>query len=114
MIVVIDHFDSFVETLARYVREAGFETLVMRQTVSVEDVLAVSPSAIILSPGPGGPDTTGVTPRLAGGFARHASGAGHLPWPSNLGGAFGRHDRQSARTPPRQSFGAYPFWPLVV
>ena len=61
MIVVIDHFDSFVETLARYVREAGFETLVMRQTVSVEDVLAVSPSAIILSPGPGGPDTTGVT-----------------------------------------------------
>ena len=61
MSVVIDHFDSFVETLARYVREAGFETLVMRQTVSVEDVLAVSPSAIILSPGPGGPDTTGVT-----------------------------------------------------
>lgn len=61
MIVVIDHFDSFVETLARYVREAGHETLVMRQTVSVEDVLAVSPSAIILSPGPGGPDTTGVT-----------------------------------------------------
>ena len=31
MIVVIDHYDSFVETLARYVREAGHETLVMRQ-----------------------------------------------------------------------------------
>lgn len=61
MIVVIDHFDSFVETLARYVREAGHKTLVMRQNASVEDVLAVAPSAIILSPGPGGPDTTGVS-----------------------------------------------------
>ena len=64
MIVVIDHFDSFVETLARYVREAGQETLVMRQTVSVEDVLAVAPTSVILSPGPGGPDTTGVTQDL--------------------------------------------------
>jgi para-aminobenzoate synthetase component II len=61
MIVVIDHFDSFVETLARYVREAGHETRVLRQNVSVEEVLAQHPQAVILSPGPGGPQETGVT-----------------------------------------------------
>ena len=60
MIVVIDHFDSFVETLARYVREAGCETLVMRQNVSVNDVLRERPKAVILSPGPGRPENTGV------------------------------------------------------
>ena len=29
MILVIDHYDSFVETLARYVREAGFEARII-------------------------------------------------------------------------------------
>ncbi len=68
MIVVIDHFDSFVETLARYVREAGFKTRVMRQTVSIDDVLREKPQAIILSPGPGRPETTGVTLDLLAGL----------------------------------------------
>ena len=31
MILVIDHYDSFVETLARYVREAGFDTRIIHQ-----------------------------------------------------------------------------------
>ena len=31
MILVIDHYDSFVETLARYVREAGFDTRIINQ-----------------------------------------------------------------------------------
>jgi anthranilate synthase/aminodeoxychorismate synthase-like glutamine amidotransferase len=61
MIVVIDHFDSFVETLARYVREAGHETRVMRQDTPLQDILALQADGLILSPGPGGPDTTGVT-----------------------------------------------------
>lgn len=64
MIIVIDHYDSFVETLARYVREAGHETLVMRQNVSVNDVLREAPAAVILSPGPGRPEDTGVTLEL--------------------------------------------------
>ena len=66
MIVVIDHFDSFVETLARYVRETGHQTRVIRQDASPEAVLALDPKAVILSPGPGRPETTGLTlPLLA-------------------------------------------------
>ncbi len=64
MIVVIDHHDSFVETLARYVREAGHETVVISQDADLPDVSAHNPSAIILSPGPGRPENTGVTRAL--------------------------------------------------
>ncbi|MCH1542905.1 MAG: aminodeoxychorismate/anthranilate synthase component II [Alphaproteobacteria bacterium] len=66
MIVVIDHFDSFVETLARYIREAGHATRILRQDSDVAAVLALEPQAIILSPGPGRPDTTGLTLPLLG------------------------------------------------
>lgn len=61
MIVVIDHFDSFVETLARYVREAGHETKIVRQDGDINDVLETNMDGLILSPGPGGPATTGLT-----------------------------------------------------
>ena len=61
MIVVIDHFDSFVETLARYIAEAGFAVQVIRQDSTPEAVLALDPQAVVLSPGPGRPETTGVT-----------------------------------------------------
>ena len=62
MIVIIDHFDSFSETLARYVREAGVACRVVRQdAANVEAITALAPQGIILSPGPGRPETTGIT-----------------------------------------------------
>jgi anthranilate synthase/aminodeoxychorismate synthase-like glutamine amidotransferase len=57
MILVIDAYDSFVETLARYAREAGFATEVRRHDrTTLADCLAARPEAIILSPGPGRPE----------------------------------------------------------
>ena len=64
MIVVIDHFDSFVETLARYLREAGEEVVTIRQNAPLDAVLAHQPKALILSPGPGTPDETGISLEL--------------------------------------------------
>lgn len=59
MILLIDHFDSFVETLARYVREAGEETHVLRvDALDPRAVAASPPRAVILSPGPGRPEDT--------------------------------------------------------
>ncbi len=62
MIVLIDNHDSFVHNLARYVRELGGETRVVRcDAVSVEEVEAMAPSHVIVSPGPCTPDDAGVS-----------------------------------------------------
>lgn len=63
MILIIDHFDSFVETLARYVREAGRQTRIIRQDTP-NLALTPTPDAVILSPGPGTPANTGASAGL--------------------------------------------------
>lgn len=62
MILLIDNFDSFVHNLARYVGELGFERRTVRtDEISVAEALALRPRAIILSPGPCGPDRAGIS-----------------------------------------------------
>lgn len=61
MIVVVDNYDSFVHTLARYVREAGFETRIFRNdAMSADAFLACEAAGFILSPGPKTPRDAGV------------------------------------------------------
>ena len=53
MILLLDNYDSFVYNLARYVRELGETPAVHRNdALTVEDVVAMAPSHIIISPGP--------------------------------------------------------------
>ena len=62
MIVLIDNYDSFVYNLARYVGELGRERRVLRNdAVTIDELLALGPDAIIISPGPGTPDQAGVS-----------------------------------------------------
>jgi anthranilate synthase component 2 len=62
MILLIDNYDSFVYNLARYVRELGEEPLVRRHdAMTVEDILALAPSHIIISPGPCSPAEAGIS-----------------------------------------------------
>lgn len=62
MIVIIDNYDSFVHNLARYVRLAGHETKIIRNDeMSVAEVLDFEPAAIIISPGPKGPQQAGMS-----------------------------------------------------
>lgn len=57
MILLLDHEDSFVYTLARYVEELGETPEVMRvDRLTLSDVRALAPTRIILSPGPGTPE----------------------------------------------------------
>jgi anthranilate synthase/aminodeoxychorismate synthase-like glutamine amidotransferase len=65
MILLIDNYDSFVYNLARYVAELGGEPVVRRNdTLTVEDVGALAPSHLILSPGPCTPAEAGVSTEL--------------------------------------------------
>jgi anthranilate synthase/aminodeoxychorismate synthase-like glutamine amidotransferase len=62
MILLIDNYDSFVYNLARYVRELGEEPVVLRHdAATVDEVLAMKPSHIIISPGPCSPAEAGIS-----------------------------------------------------
>jgi anthranilate synthase/aminodeoxychorismate synthase-like glutamine amidotransferase len=62
MVLLIDNYDSFVYNLARYVRELGEEPLVRRHdALTVEDVLDLAPSHVIISPGPCSPAEAGIS-----------------------------------------------------
>jgi anthranilate synthase component 2 len=62
MILLLDNYDSFVYNLARYVRELG-ETPVVRRhdALTVDEVAAMAPSHIIISPGPCSPAEAGIS-----------------------------------------------------
>ena len=62
MILVLDNRDSFVYNLARYVRERGADAVVRRSDeMSLDDVTALAPSHIIISPGPCTPHEAGIS-----------------------------------------------------
>ena len=65
MILLIDNYDSFVHNLARYVRELGGDAVVVRNDeISVRGVEELSPSHIIISPGPCSPAEAGISTEL--------------------------------------------------
>jgi anthranilate synthase component 2 len=62
MILIIDNYDSFTYNLVQYIGEIGAESQVYRNDkISVEEVKKLNPSHIIISPGPGTPDESGVS-----------------------------------------------------
>jgi anthranilate synthase/aminodeoxychorismate synthase-like glutamine amidotransferase len=62
MILVIDNYDSFVHNLARYLRELGWPTQVIRNDgASIDDIAAMKPSHIVISPGPCTPNEAGIS-----------------------------------------------------
>ncbi|MGB8612792.1 MAG: aminodeoxychorismate/anthranilate synthase component II, partial [Pseudolabrys sp.] len=53
MIVLIDNYDSFTFNLFHYLGGLGADVVVHRnEKISVADVMATEPDAIVLSPGP--------------------------------------------------------------
>jgi len=62
MILVIDNYDSFTYNLVQYLGEMGAEPVVRRNdAITLEDVGALAPRAIVLSPGPCTPHEAGIT-----------------------------------------------------
>ena len=61
MIYVLDNYDSFTYNLVQYLGELGADVQVHRNdAISVEDVAALKPSHIVLSPGPCTPNEAGI------------------------------------------------------
>jgi anthranilate synthase component 2 len=65
MLLLLDNYDSFTYNLYHYLGELGQQAVVWRNdAVSVEQVLAMRPDAIVISPGPCDPDQAGISLEL--------------------------------------------------
>jgi anthranilate synthase/aminodeoxychorismate synthase-like glutamine amidotransferase len=61
-VLVIDNYDSFVYNLVQYLGELGAEPLVHRHDeLSLPEIEALAPDAVLISPGPGTPDDAGLS-----------------------------------------------------
>jgi anthranilate synthase/aminodeoxychorismate synthase-like glutamine amidotransferase len=60
MILVIDNYDSFTYNLVQYLQELGVQTRVYRNDkIDLLRIKRMKPERIVISPGPGRPDTLG-------------------------------------------------------
>lgn len=69
-ILIIDNYDSFTYNVYQYVAQLGREPVVVRNdAVSLAEIEAMQPAAIIISPGPGTPDESGISKEVIRHFA---------------------------------------------
>jgi len=69
-ILLIDNYDSFTYNLVQAFRAQGAEVLVYRNdAIGVEQALALEPTHLVISPGPGRPDDAGVSIAMIAAFA---------------------------------------------
>ena len=70
MLLLIDNYDSFTYNLYQYLGELGAQVEVVRNdAVTLEDIDALAPERIIISPGPGNPDDAGISKDVIRRFA---------------------------------------------
>jgi anthranilate synthase component II len=61
-VLVIDNYDSFVYNLVQYLGELGAEPIVHRHdAVTLDEMDALAPDAVLVSPGPGRPEDAGLS-----------------------------------------------------
>ena len=91
MLLVIDNYDSFTYNLVQYLGELG-ETVEVRRNdrVTVQQIESeLRPERIVISPGPGTPDTAGVTLEVIEHFAGKVPVLGVCLGHQAIGQAFG-------------------------
>ena len=98
MILLIDNYDSFVHTLAGYVRALGAEAEVRRHdAVTLEEIAALAPSHLIVSPGPCGPAEAGLSVEAIRRFAPTTPVLGVCLGHQCIGAAYGADVGRASR-----------------
>ena len=89
-LLILDNYDSFVFNIMRYCEELGATTSVKRNdALTLEDVRALNFDAIIISPGPCGPDEAGLSVPLIKAFSGQIPILGVCLGHQCIGAAFG-------------------------
>jgi anthranilate synthase/aminodeoxychorismate synthase-like glutamine amidotransferase len=72
MLLLIDNYDSFTYNLAQYFGELGCDVLVQRNDeISIDEIAALAPGHICISPGPCTPREAGISKEVALTFGRY-------------------------------------------
>src|SRR3954451_18182956 len=90
MLLMIDNYDSFTYNLVQYLGELGEEVIVRRNDeITIEDVAAMQPERIVVSPGPCTPNEAGISVPLIERFAGEIPLLGVCLGHQSIGQAFG-------------------------
>ena len=90
MILMIDNYDSFTYNLVQYLGQLGEEVVVRRNdAITLEEIGAMNPEAIFLSPGPCSPERAGITVDVVRRFHRRVPLMGVCLGHQAIGHAFG-------------------------
>ncbi len=90
MILVIDNYDSFTWNLVELVKRSGAEVLVKQNDqITISEIEKMNPHGILLSPGPGRPQDSGICVQVVKQFAGHISMLGICLGHQLIGESFG-------------------------
>ncbi len=89
-VVMVDNYDSFTYNLVQYFGELGADVTVLRNDeVTVEDIKALNPDKIVISPGPCTPKEAGISVETILTFAGNKPILGVCLGHQSIGYAFG-------------------------
>jgi anthranilate synthase/aminodeoxychorismate synthase-like glutamine amidotransferase len=92
VLLLIDNYDSFTFNLAQYLGELGAEVVVRRNNfITLDEIDAMRPSHIVISPGPGRPEQAGVSIDVIKRFGPVIPMLGVCLGHQAMGAAFGGH-----------------------
>ncbi|MFK7977780.1 MAG: aminodeoxychorismate/anthranilate synthase component II [Halioglobus sp.] len=90
MMLMIDNYDSFTYNVVQYLAELGAQVEVVRNDeLTVDDVVALAPEKIVISPGPCTPNEAGISMAVIEKFAGHLPLLGICLGHQSIGQVFG-------------------------
>lgn len=90
MLLMIDNYDSFTYNLVQYLGELGQDVRVVRNDqITLDEIAALRPERIVISPGPCTPNEAGVSVPAIGAFAGRVPLLGVCLGHQSIGQAFG-------------------------
>ena len=90
MIIMIDNYDSFTYNLVQYLEQIGTSVKVIRNdAASISDLVSWDPAGIVISPGPGRPESAGISLPVVKQFSGKVPILGVCLGHQAIGAAFG-------------------------